>query len=127
MLKAKNAAESFVIKIEDSISPRSLSKFSIFNPTVHQGIIASGDKFIANPDEHEDLSFESEGKKTLAVEMEGASIAQVCDEHDIPYIVIRTISDKADHSAEIDFQAFVGEIASQYSAGIIREYFQPDL
>lgn len=38
-------------------------------------------------------------------------------------IVIRTISDKADHSAAVDFHSFVKTVASQYSAGILNEYF----
>jgi adenosylhomocysteine nucleosidase len=69
------------------------------------------------------LSYEVDGRQTLAVEMEGAAIAQVCHEHNVPYTVIRTISDKADHSAAVDFQSFVTSIASQYAAGILEEYF----
>jgi adenosylhomocysteine nucleosidase len=42
----------------------------------------------------------------LAVDMEGAAVAQVCKDYNIPFIVIRTISDKADHSAIIDFREY---------------------
>lgn len=58
--------------------------------------------------------------------MEGAAVAQVCQEHQVPYVVIRTISDKADHSAPVDFQAFVAEVASHYSSGIVGEYLKRD-
>ncbi|MDP3559402.1 MAG: 5'-methylthioadenosine/adenosylhomocysteine nucleosidase [Legionellaceae bacterium] len=119
---ASIAAEKFIQKIKSSIDNELLKKYSIVKPVVYRGIIASGDKFIANPSLHSDLSYEIGDRKTLAVEMEGAAIAQVCDGN-IPYIVIRTISDKADHSAVVDFQSFVTTIACQYSAGILNEYF----
>lgn len=54
--------------------------------------------------------------------MEGAVVAQVCSEYNIPYVIIRTISDKAEHSAMIDFQSFVGCIANQYLAGIVHHF-----
>tara|TARA_R110000868_G_scaffold69261_1_gene204194 strand:- start:69739 stop:69894 length:156 start_codon:yes stop_codon:yes gene_type:complete len=43
------------------------------------------------------------------------------DKVEKPYIIIRTISDKADHSAHIDFIAFIKDIASHYSRGIIKQ------
>jgi nucleoside phosphorylase len=69
------------------------------------------------------LSYTHNKQTTLAVEMEGAAVAQVCHEHGIPYLVIRTISDKANHSAAVDFQSFITTIASHYSAGILQAYF----
>lgn len=121
--KATTAAERFVSKMGGSMDAGLLASYSIFKPVVYRGIIASGDKFVAAPSAHSDLSYEVGDRKTLAVEMEGAAIAQVCDDHGIPYTVIRTISDKADHSAVVDFQSFVTTVASQYSAGILKEYF----
>ena len=56
----------------------------------------------------------------LAVEMEGAAVAQVCHEFDLPFAVVRTISDAADDSAHVDFTRFVGAVASRYSHGILR-------
>ena len=58
----------------------------------------------------------------LAVEMEGAAVAQVCFDHQVPFVVIRTISDKADHGAVIDFQKFIKDIAKHYSKNIIYQY-----
>ncbi len=115
---AKSAAEKFIAGINENIPAESLQKFSISKPKVFAGIIASGDQFITNAAEHDALRID--GEEVFAVEMEGAAIAQVCHEHDIPYIVVRTISDKADHSADIDFPAFVAEIAPHYSDGIVK-------
>ena len=86
------------------------------------GKIASGDQFVSHLQKIQELR--NEVPDVLAVEMEGAAVAQVCDEHDIPFVVIRTISDKSDHSAAIDFQAFINEIIRKYSCGIVEEIFK---
>ena len=54
----------------------------------------------------------------LAVEMEGAAVAQVCAAFGLPYAVVRTISDRADASAHVDFERFVRSVASPYSLAI---------
>ena len=80
----------------------------------------SGDRFIADP------GFLFELRAVLpdlqCVEMEGGAVAQVCYEYDIPMALFRVISDKADHSATIDFPAFVAKIASPLTAGIVRDF-----
>jgi adenosylhomocysteine nucleosidase len=53
--------------------------------------------------------------------MEGAAVAQVCYEHGIPMAIIRIISDKADHSAPLDFVRFIDVVASHFTSGIIKE------
>lgn len=115
--KATKSSENFLSTINDHIDSNVLAKFSIFNPKVRTGVIASGDKFISDTLTHDNLKLQSEN--VLAVEMEGAAVAQVCNEYNIPFTVIRTISDKANHTASIDFLSFVEEIASQYSSGIV--------
>ena len=59
--------------------------------------------------------------KAMVVEMEVAAVAQVCAEYQIPYILIRTISDKANEAALVSLQDFLVKIASRYSSGIIQE------
>jgi adenosylhomocysteine nucleosidase len=83
------------------------------------GIIASGDEFVAGLERLEELRAAIPG--LLAVEMEGAAIAQVAHEYKVPFLVIRTISDNADHSAPVDFITFLNETAAKYSHGIVRE------
>jgi adenosylhomocysteine nucleosidase len=85
---------------------------------VYIGTIASGDQFIAHPNRLEELR--SAIPDLLCVEMEGAAVAQVCYEYGIPYLVIRTISDKADHSAAVDFITFIQDVAQHYSHGIVQ-------
>ena len=57
---------------------------------IHEGVIASGDIFVTNPEMSRKIFTKF---NALAVEMEGASIAQVCYLCNIPYLVIRSISD----------------------------------
>jgi adenosylhomocysteine nucleosidase len=93
-------------------------------PTLHQGLIVSGDQFIADPTVLSSICgalVDAGLPSPLCVEMEGAAVAQVCYEHNVPLIVTRVISDKADHSAAVDFVPFVERIASHLTRGIIRE------
>jgi adenosylhomocysteine nucleosidase len=48
----------------------------------------------------------------LAVEMGGAAVAQVCADFARPFAVLRTISDRADDSAHVDFASFVADVAA---------------
>ncbi len=87
-------------------------------PRLHLGIIASGDQFIACPDKVSHLRSGIPG--VYCVEMEGASVAQVCYEHNVPFVVVRSISDRADHSAKTDFFSFIDQCAAHVSASIVR-------
>ena len=60
------------------------------------------------------------GHDVLAVEMEGAAVAQVCLDYGVPFAAVRTISDRADDNAHVDFPAFVQSIASRYALEIIQ-------
>ncbi len=89
---------------------------------VHRGLIASGDQFIN--DANELARLKQDLPDLLAVEMEGAAIAQVCYDFKIPFAVIRTISDSANDNAVHDFQSFIKNIAAPYSIGILKNYFE---
>jgi adenosylhomocysteine nucleosidase len=97
--------------------PTSLSEFTMGPPTVHRGIVASGDRFIDDPDEVARLVASLPG--LLAVEMEGAAVAQVCTERDLPFGVVRTISDRADAEAPTDFLRFVDRVAAPVGAAVV--------
>lgn len=115
--KTRTAADSFFTS--SFFNQSFLKDFSITNPRIHHGIIASGDQFVSQAEKIKVLDQEVPG--TLAVEMEGAAVAQVCFEHDIPFMIIRTISDRADHGAPVDFPKFVSCVATHYSMGIVEE------
>ncbi|HNW01721.1 MAG TPA: 5'-methylthioadenosine/adenosylhomocysteine nucleosidase, partial [Burkholderiaceae bacterium] len=64
------------------------------------------------------------GLDVLAVEMEGAAVAQVCFDFDVPFAAVRTISDRADDQAHVDFPMFVAEVASGYAQSIMTNLFR---
>ena len=92
--------------------------------TVHHGLIASGDRFVSAAEEARALhaALSAAGHAPLAVEMEGAAVAQVCHDYGIPFAAVRTISDRADDTAHVDFPKFVTEVASRYALAIIDEF-----
>lgn len=71
--------------------------------TMEVGTIASGDQFISSKEKKE---FIESNFKALACEMEGAALAQVCDDNGIAFLVIRAISDKADGDAPLSYGDF---------------------
>jgi adenosylhomocysteine nucleosidase len=85
---------------------------------VHQGLIVSGDRFVASAAEAQAL--QTELRDALAVEMEGAAIAQVCLDFGLPFGVVRSISDRADDTAHVDFTRFVREVASPHALAIVQ-------
>jgi adenosylhomocysteine nucleosidase len=97
----------------DAIEPSELLQFKLDQPRVHRGLIGSGDQFIDSQSESDRLK--EALPELLAVEMEGAAVAQVCFELGIPFAVIRTISDNANEEAAIDFMRFVKTVASRYA------------
>ena len=90
---------------------------------VHSGPMASGDRFVSGASESVDLqaALHAQGLVPLAVEMEGAAVAQVCFDYGIPFAAVRTISDRADDQAHVDFPRFVVEVASVYALAIVNE------
>lgn len=72
------------------------------------GIIATGDEFICNEDKKKKIK---EIFNADACEMEGASVALVCDALKIPCFILRAMSDEAGSKAEFDFDEFVTKSA----------------
>lgn len=70
---------------------------------VFRGRIVSGDQFISSHEKKEQISAQFQGYCT---EMEGAAIAHVAYLNNIPFLIIRAISDKADNSATMDYGEF---------------------
>jgi adenosylhomocysteine nucleosidase len=84
---------------------------------VHEGLIASGDRFVSGDQEVATLlaALQLAGHHPLAVEMEGAAVAQVCHDHGVAFAAVRTISDRADDTAHLDFPQFIDDVASVYA------------
>ena len=72
--------------------------------SVQEGIIATGDQFVAD---EKRKNWIGETFKADALEMEGASVAVVCDALDVPFFILRAISDAADMDASFSFDEFL--------------------
>ncbi|SMB92667.1 5'-methylthioadenosine/adenosylhomocysteine nucleosidase [Deinococcus hopiensis] len=73
-----------------------------------EGRVASGDQFIASSEGVQRLWTEFSAS---CAEMEGAAVAQVCAKAGVPFVVIRSVSDTADHSANVDYRTFMPLVA----------------
>lgn len=82
---------------------------------VRKGCIVSGDEFVASIEKIEWLR---ETFNADCTEMEGAAVAHVCHIFKMPFLIIRAISDKANHDAKVDYPEFV-KLAAKNSKTII--------
>ena len=98
-----------------------VQEFALHAPALHEGLIVSGDRFVATA--AASAALRAELPDALAVEMEGAAVAQVCHDYGIPFAALRTISDRADDSAHVDFTRFIARVASPISAAVLEAYF----
>ncbi|MES2150051.1 MAG: 5'-methylthioadenosine/adenosylhomocysteine nucleosidase [Pseudomonadota bacterium] len=116
-----NAASAFLERDFDGVfSDAERDEFRLVQPRLHRGLIASGDRFIGSAAQLHQLKAALPG--LLAVEMEGAAVAQVCFELGVPYAVIRTISDNANEDAATDFMQFVTTVAARYAFHIVKRF-----
>lgn len=83
--------------------------------TLKEGVIATGDQFVANAERKDWIgdTFQAD-----ALEMEGASVAVVCSALDVPFFILRAISDSADMDASFNFDEFL-ESSAKISADFI--------
>lgn len=80
------------------------------------GLVATGDSFMS--DETRIQETRQLFPEMLAAEMEGAAIAQVCYQYDVPFIIIRALSDIAGKDSPISFEQFL-KVAAKNAASII--------
>jgi adenosylhomocysteine/aminodeoxyfutalosine nucleosidase len=83
--------------------------------TLKEGVIATGDQFVADEERKNWIgsTFDAD-----ALEMEGASVAVVCNALNVPFFILRAISDSADMDASFNFDEFL-ESSAKISADFI--------
>ena len=84
-----------------------------------EGVVATGDQFIAS---EERRNFIIHTYEADATEMEGASVAYVCDCLGVPFFVLRSISDAADMDAGFNFDAFLkssAKISAEFALAMV--------
>jgi adenosylhomocysteine nucleosidase len=117
---ADTAAAFLELDFERAIDAAERCNFRLERPRLHRGLIASGDQFISSAQHINGLGATLPG--LLAVEMEGAAVAQVCFEMGVPFAIIRTISDNANEEAATDFMRFVKTVAANYAFHIVTRF-----
>lgn len=88
---------------------------------VHTGTIVSGDTFVHHPSQVSKIK--EHFPEALANEMESTAIGQVAYQFQVPFVIIRVLSDTADEQASQDFDAFIKE-AGKKSAQFVVELVQ---
>ncbi len=84
---------------------------------VIEGTIATGDQFVHSSERKD---FIESTFKADALEMEGASVAVVCDALNVPFFILRAISDSADMDAGFDFDEFLKSSAKESAEYLIK-------
>lgn len=87
---------------------------------VFRGRIVSGDQFIADKAVKNRITENFQGYCT---EMEGAAIAQAAYLNDVPFVVLRAISDKADDSASMDYPTFEAQ-AAEHCVKLVEHFLE---
>jgi len=119
--KLERASSYFLDKnFTQVIGKSARSQFNLDKPVVTIADIASGDQFVSTSALAADISRRL--SDVACVEMEGAAVAQVCDAFDVPFGLVRTISDGANEKSDVDFSAFISLVAQVYSLGIVEHY-----
>lgn len=104
------------------VHPEDIEQFSLQRPAIHCGQICCGDQFIRSSAQLDAIV--SGLPDVLCVEMEGGAVGQICYEYNLPYVVVRTISDTADTHAVIDFSKYIQRAAKYYTYGIVNKLME---
>lgn len=107
IMVAKKAAKGIALKNITPTSPQ---------PRVSAGTIVTGDTFVASSVA---VAGFRRNYHADATEMEGVAVAQICFQQNIPFLIIRSISDKANEAAPADFQTFK-KVAADNSAILVK-------
>lgn len=91
------------------------------NWNVKQGLIVTGDSFIS--DKKVISEIKSHFKEAMVTEMEGAAVAQTCFQFNVPFVVVRAVSDVADEEASLSFNEFI-ELAGKKSAEMVLRFIE---
>lgn len=107
----------FSFPADETFAEKAKAACNRVNPdiTVWRGRICSGDQFVSSQEQKDQIIKAFHGWCT---EMEGAGIAQAAYLNDVPFIIVRAISDKADNSAYVDYATFEKE-AAEHSVRLV--------
>lgn len=117
-----NGINRVKIETDKELSERLARTAINYGEKIHRGTIASGDIFISSSELKKRLVDEFDA---ICGEMEGGAIGHTCCANNVPFAVLRSISDGGDESAQLDFPTFK-KIAAEISTAIIVEYIKSE-
>lgn len=100
-----------------SLAGKATDNLNFEGVTTFKGRVASGDQFVAGGTSKDRIQSHF---APSAVEMEGAAIAHVAYLNSVPYVIIRSISDKADGSADLSYEEFL-PMAAKHASLLLEE------
>ena len=103
--------DDFILAAQTAAKQVTFEPISGYTPQIHHGRLLSSDTFVSDPEKVAKMRTTFAG---LCIDMEAAAIAQACMSNDIPCLVVRTISDKADGSAAESFHTFLVAATENY-------------
>lgn len=123
--EVKEAAQAVLVSLHETgaagpggtLQREHLAALGLGQPRIHAGLIVSGDRFVSSAGQSAALlrTFPD----AMAVEMEGAAVAQVCRDFGVPFAMLRTVSDRADDNAHVDFNRFIADVACRYTIAVV--------
>lgn len=105
-------ADESLIKVAENALTQMEDKHAV------RGLICTGDAFVASAERQGFIR--QHFPSVVAVEMEAAAIAQTCHQFNVPFVVVRAISDVADKEASMSFDEFLPLAAKSSSAMVIK-------
>ncbi|MDQ1089360.1 MULTISPECIES: 5'-methylthioadenosine/adenosylhomocysteine nucleosidase [unclassified Siphonobacter] len=114
-------SDSALLLVTGLVVPKvKLESIGDYKPLIHTGIVVTGDVFMASDSASLNIR---RTMKADAIEMEGAAVSQICYQQKVPFLIIRSLSDNANHSASVDMHKF-GPIAARNSATLVKALVQ---
>jgi len=91
--------------------------------TVYHGLIVSGDQFVSRSDQRSQIL--DDFPSALCTEMEGAAVGHVCAQNNVPFCVIRSMSDNANGDSGVDYAEF-SVIVGEKTAGYLLKFLNDE-
>lgn len=104
-------------RLPDALGARVRARLAAGDIEAAVGTIVTGDAFLASPVVRDELATIWEA---LAIEMEGSALCGVAERFDLPWLIVRALSDRAGEGSPDDFASFVASAAAA-SAHVVRE------
>lgn len=108
------------LEVERIALAGSLALLGITVPQVHEGPVLCAEQPVTA--EAERVALSREWPEALAVDTDGAALAEVCHDCDLPYALLRCIADRADEQAPGDRRRFVAQVAGPLAAAVVRAW-----